>query len=208
MSESVGVPQIPPFVSRLTGAKSESERPREGKTEGGVRDRLNNNASRSLGGGDGDRSTRGGREGCEAGVTRENTTILNTNRNWGQFTSSSDSKSQSPGICKIGNTRSRRRAQERVQGSAKKAGAGHSKISCGEISNNKVTYIPSPSRDSLGNSMHLDLCSPHNTNTTVSLHTSNINITAAEALKHSQVAKASRDEGVSSPRRGADSKVV
>ena len=153
---------------------------------------------------------RGGREGCEGGVTRENTTHMNSNRNWGQFTSSSDSESQSLGICKIGNISSGTHAQEHnVQGTAKKAGAGHSKISCGEISNNIVTYIPSSSRDSLGNSMHLDLCSsPHHTNTTVSLNTSNINITAAEALTHSQVAKASRDEGVSSPRGGADSKVV
>ena len=112
------------------------------------------------------------------------------------------------GICKIGDTRSETYAQEHVQGSANQAGAGHSKISCGEISNNIVTYIPS-SRDSLGNSMHLDLrSSPHNTNTTVSLHTTNINITPAETFKHTQVAKASRDEGVSSPRRGADSKVV
>ena len=89
----------------------------------------------------------------------------------------------------------------------KKTGAGHSNSSCGEISNNSNIYPLSSREYSLGNSMHLDLCSsPHHTNTTVSLNTSNINITAAEALTHSQVPKASRDEGVSSPRGGADSK--
>ncbi len=44
----------------------------------------------------------GRREGCEEGVSRENTTPLLTNRLGANYTRSSNSKS--PGICKIGST--------------------------------------------------------------------------------------------------------
>ena len=120
MSEPLGIPQIPPFVSRLVEVRSDCKGPREGEMGGVPRDRTKGN--RSLGGGDGERLVRGGREGCEESVTRENTTHMQTNRTWGQFTSSSDSKS-SQEICKIGNTMSRAQTQDNVQGSAKKAGA-------------------------------------------------------------------------------------
>ena len=159
-------------------------------------------------GGEGDRLGTGGREGCEEGVIRETTILIN--RVEGQFTSSSDSKSQSSEICKIDCTRSSRaHRQQHAQGPAKVSGAGHSKDSCREIYCKKTsvqTYIPSC--NSLGNSMHLDSrCSPHNT-TTVSLHTSHSSEKPADPSTLTQVASARRGEGVSRPRRGANSMKV
>ena len=132
------------------------------------------------------------------------------NRFEGQFTSSSDSSIASSGDCKIGCTRSSRaHRQQHAQGSAKVSGAGLSKDSCREYCKKTLSYIPSSisSSNSLGNSMHLDLCcSPHNT-TTVSL-TTDISEKPADSSTLTQVATARRGEGVSKPRRGANSKVV
>ena len=219
----VGCPQIPgfPFESVRLPATTErgseeprdekmekrSDEPRDEKMVGG--ERLGDPSPKSSGG-EGDRLGTGGREGCEEGVIRETTILINRR---GQFTSSSDSKSQSSEICKIGCTRSSEaQRQQHAQGPAKDSGAGHSKDSCREIYCKKTsvqTYIPSC--NSLGNSMHLDSrCSPHNTNTcNVSLHTSYISEKPADSSTLTRVALARRGDGVSRPRRGADSiKVV
>ena len=128
-------------------------------------------------------------------------------RSRGQFTSSTDSSSKSPGICEIGYTRSR--TSKNVQRSAKKPGMGHSKNSHGEMYNTVFSLSP-PSNRHIGNSIHLeDPRSSHsNTVNTISPHKSNINITSAEASTHSQVATARRGEGVSTPRGGAHSNKV
>ena len=62
-------PQILPFPLKL-------REPREETIMGGARDATNNNVTKSLVGGRGDVIVRGGREGCEEGVTRENTTHI------------------------------------------------------------------------------------------------------------------------------------
>jgi len=188
-------PQIPPFPSKSVSAKIESKEPRAELSDG----------NRPLGGGNGDEAiVRGGREGqgCEEGVslgTVENTNTILNNRARGQFTSSSDSTSKSPGICKIDNARSRTASDStRVQRSAKTWGTGHLKYTRGESNNS--TYISSSRNSSLGNSLGNSLhacnslelsrtagegnslgnsssldprCSPHTT-TTVSLGTQHI----------------------------------
>ena len=189
-----------------------------------------------MGGGDGDEIDRGRREGCEEGVSRENTTPILNNRFGANYTRSSDSKSSE--VCKVGSTSSGTLVLKNVPGSAKKTGMGHYKNSHGEICNN-VTYISS-SRNSLGNSIdpssgvrnsssdvdgvsdscnvrnslevrnrlgNSSRCSPHN-NTTVALNPQDIIIQPAELLWH--VETTCEDVvGVSeTPQRGADSKLV
>src|SRR5690349_15288857 len=122
-------PQIPPFPSKLSTVQGE----------------LKNNINRSLGGGDGDEIVRGGREGSEEGVSRENTTQILINRS-----GANDTRSPKE-ICKVGSTSSGTHVLKNVPGSAKKSGMGRLTNNHGEICNS-VTYIPS-SRNSLSNSI-------------------------------------------------------
>ena len=192
LSKSLRVPQTLPFPSKVVGDRSDGKGPREEKRAGGVRSESNNGVSRPLGGGDGDRLVRGGRKGCEDGVSRENITHIMTNRTRGQFTSSADSALERPGICKIDDTRPRSLTIR----SAKKSGTGRFRNSRGE-KYNKVSYIPS-SRHS--NRMHLEDSrrSPHhNTSTVVSLHTPQIYIHNVGEAGINQVTSVRR--GVGSP---------
>ena len=196
---------------------------------------LKSNLNRSLGG-DGDVIGRGGRLGCEEGVSRENTTPILTNRFGANFTSPSKT------VCKFGDTRSGTLVLKNVPGSAKSSGMGHSKNSHGEIVNS-VTYIPSPSRSSksIGNSTHLSSgvrnvrnsdvhnaadgntrnslevrnrlgssprSSPHNM-TTVSPNTQDIIKQPVELHRHVKTRSRGDIVGVSEkPDEGADSKAV
>ena len=114
---------------------------------------------------------RGGREGCEDGVTRENTTHIDLIDLEGKKARSTNSKSR---ICENAKTSSR----TQVQGTAKIWSPGHFKNSRGEICNS-VTYIPS-SRNRLARS-----CSPHSTSTRTCPYTRHIISThLSTALRH------------------------
>ena len=130
LPKSVGLPpQIPPFPSKLIVDQVE----------------LKKNINRSLGGGDGDEIVMGGREGCEEGVSRENTTPILINR-----FGANDTRSPKE-ICKFGSTSSGTHVLKNVPGSAKKTGMGRLTNSHGENCNS-VTYIPSSS-SSIGHSI-------------------------------------------------------
>jgi hypothetical protein len=69
--------------------------------------------------GDGDEIVRGRREGCEEGVSRENTTSILTNRFGANYTRSSETNSSKLEVCKVGkNTSSGTHVLKNVQGSA------------------------------------------------------------------------------------------